>query len=130
MPTKTTPDGRTYEVEGKKFTWHPLDDNDEPGNLPDITIPLRVKLKVARHLPAGDTLDVDSMFAMLESLIPHQADALDEMEIVSDFTPMFQAWQTEYNALSGASLGEASGSAPSSQSTAQPSTTTGAPAST
>ena len=110
MPTKTTPDGRAYEVDGKKFTWHPLDDNDEPGNLPDISIPLRIKLKVVRQMPSGN-LDADSMFAILEALIPGAADALDEMDLVTDFQPCFAAWQSEYQALTGASLGEASGSA-------------------
>lgn len=103
MPTKTTPAGREYEVDGKTFTWHPLDDNDETGNLPDISIPLRIKLKLVRQM-AGE-LDNDSMFAMLEALIPGQADTLDEMD-VNDFQHMFAAWQTEYNQLTGATPGE------------------------
>lgn len=105
MPTKKTDTGREYDVSGKKFTWHPLDENDEPGNLPDVTIPLRLKLGTIRDL-AGRDMDVAAMFSILERLIPGQADVLDEMDVVSDFQPMFETWQSEYNALSGATLGE------------------------
>lgn len=104
MPTKTTDAGREYELDGKKFVWHPLDDDDQPGNLPDVTIPLRLKLGVVRDL-AGQDLDAAAMFQILERLIPDQADALDEMDL-NDFQAMFVAWQGEYEALSGATLGE------------------------
>jgi hypothetical protein len=120
MPTKTTPAGRTYEVDGKKFIW-----TTEDGTL--FTIPLRIKMKVVRQIPSGD-LDVDGMFTILELLVPDQIDVMGEMDS-NDFAACFAAWNTEYGLLSGASLGEASGSAPSSQSTGQPSTTTGAPGS-
>ena len=109
MPTKKTATGREYEVDGKTFTWHPLDDDDQTGNLEDIKIPLRLKLKVIRSMADRD-LDAGSMFSILEALIPNQADALDEMD-VNDFQACFEAWQGEYNALSGASLGEPSRSA-------------------
>jgi hypothetical protein len=128
MPTKTTPAGRTYEVEGKKFTWHPLDDNDELGNMPDITIPLRIKMKLVWALPPGD-LTPDDMRNILEALIPpDQVDVLGEMDS-NDFVACFAAWNTEYGLLGGASLGEVSGSPSSSASTGQPSTMTGAPGS-
>lgn len=105
MPTKKTDTGREYEIDGKRFVWHPLDDDDVAGNLPDVVIPLRVKLKVIRSL-AGRDMDAAAMFDILERLIPDQAEALDEMDIASDFQVMFQTWQSEYTALSGASPGE------------------------
>lgn len=104
MPTKTTPNGREYDVDGKKFIWHPLDDDDQPGNLTDVVIPLRLKLGAIRDLSERE-LDAAAMFQILERLIPNQAAALDELD-VNDFTNMFQTWQNEYQALSGASLGE------------------------
>jgi hypothetical protein len=66
---------------------------------------MRVKLKMIRQM-AGRDLDPSAMFDILEQLIPDQAEVLDEMDIVTDFQPMFEAWQDEYNKLSGASLGE------------------------
>ncbi len=51
------------------------------------------------------TLDADGMFSLLSRLIPDQADALQDMDL-NDFQDMFAAWQSEYEALSGASLGE------------------------
>lgn len=104
MPTKTTAAGREYEVTGKKFVWHPLDDEGDAGNLPDVTIPLRIKLKVIRAM-SDRQLDAAAMFTMLEALIPDQGETLDEMD-VNDFTAMFSTWQTEYNALTGATPGE------------------------
>lgn len=109
MTTKKTDAGREYDIDGKTFTWHPLDDDDQPGNLEAVRIPLRLKLKVIRSMADRD-LDAGAMFAILEALIPNQAEALDEMD-VNDFQAMFEAWQGEYNALSGASLGEPSRSA-------------------
>lgn len=108
MVTKTTDAGRDYEVDGKKFIWHPLDDNDETGNLPDVTIPLRIKLKLIRKF-SDRAMDNAVMFDILEAIAPDQADALDEMDI-NDFQECFTTWQAEYNTLTGASLGESSGS--------------------
>lgn len=108
MPTKQTKEGRDYDVDGKKFVWHPLDDGDEAGNVPDVAIPLRLKLKVIRQMSDRD-LDAAAMFDILEALIPGQAETLDEMD-VNDFTAMFNAWHEEYQQLAGASLGESSGS--------------------
>jgi hypothetical protein len=108
MPEKTTTNGRAYEIDGKTFTWHPEDDNGEVGNAEPIAIPMRIKLKVLRSL-SSEELTPTGMFTFLETIIPHQAEALDEMDI-NDFTAMFETWQTEYNALTGATLPESSGS--------------------
>lgn len=94
MPTKGN-----YTIDGKVFTW-----TTEDGE--QVNIPLRIKLKVIRGL-AGVELDADGMFEMLDKLIPDQADVLDEMDL-NDFQAMFQAWQREYEQLSGARLGESS----------------------
>lgn len=104
MPTKATKEGSPYKVTGKKFIWQPLDDNDERGNLEAVEIPMRIKLKVVRDLTDRD-LNAAAMFEILERLIPEQSDALDEMDL-NDFQAMFTAWQEEYQALSGATLGE------------------------
>lgn len=102
MPTKSTPDdtSKRYEVSGKTFTWT-TEDGDK------VTIPLRIKLGLVRKIAAeqGDDMDATVMFAMLEALVPDQADALDDMD-VNDFAHMFRTWQSEYQTLAGASLGE------------------------
>jgi hypothetical protein len=100
MPTKTTKDGQRYRVTAKDFTW-----TSDEGT--EVTIPLRIKLKVIRQLADQDPDNVAVMFAILEQLIPHQGEALDEMD-VNDFTAMFSAWQDEYTKLGGATPGESS----------------------
>lgn len=105
MPTKKTEAGREYDVSGKKFTWHPLDDDDQTGTIPDVKIPLRLKLGSLRKLSGQDVNNVDTMFALLQEVVPGQEDTLDLMD-VSDFVAMFETWQFEYNALSGATPGE------------------------
>lgn len=96
MPTKKA-NGKQYAINGKTFTWT----TDEGGT---VEIPMRLKLKVIREL-ADREMDASAMFDILERVIPGQADALDEMD-VNDFSAMFQTWQTEYQKLSGAALGE------------------------
>lgn len=108
MPEKTTDTGRTYTVDGKKFTWYPLDENDQTDTLTPVTIPLRIKFGLVRDL-VGQGLDAQGMFDFLNRLIPDQAEALDEMDL-NDFQAMFSAWQAEYELLSGASLGESGSS--------------------
>lgn len=104
MPTKTTKDGRPYDIDGKRLTWHPEDDDGVQGNLPDITIPLRLKLGLVLDL-ADREFDNKVMAEMLQAIIPDQMEALRQMD-VNDFQDMFTTWQTEYNTLTGASLGE------------------------
>lgn len=104
MPEKKTDTGRSYEVDGKRFTWHPVDDDGQTGTLPDVVLPMRIKVKVIRAIADRD-LDAAAMFDILDSIAPNQGDALDEMDL-NDFTQMFTVWQTEYQALTGASLGE------------------------
>jgi hypothetical protein len=99
MPTKTTgTNGKRYKIDGKTFTW-----TTEEGEL--VSIPMRVKMKVLRVLDQSETMDAAGMFAMLELLVPDQAETLDDMD-VNDFTTMFSAWQKEYTALTGATPGE------------------------
>src|SRR3954468_21035461 len=87
-----------YSIDGKVFSW-----TTEDGEV--VVIPMRIKLKVIRKLAGQDLDNADTMFDVLEQVIPHQATVLDEMDL-NDFVAMFAAWQTEYQALSGASLGE------------------------
>lgn len=108
MPEKTTKDGRTYRIDGKALFWPPEDDDGAQGNLPEIRIPLRLKMKTVLAV-AGRDMDNESMNALLSAVIPDQSEALGEMD-VNDFQDMFTTWQTEYNSLTGASLGESSGS--------------------
>jgi hypothetical protein len=98
MPEKTTKSGRSYTVDGKQLVW-----TTEDGT--EVAIPLRIKLKVLRSMAHEDLENVATMFALIEQIVPGQADTLDEMD-VNDFTAMFNAWNDEYAALSGASLGE------------------------
>lgn len=90
--------GHRYDINGRTFTW-----TTEDGTK--VEIPMRVKLKILRGL-SGRPLDAEAMFDMLEKIIPDQAEVLDEMDIVTDFQPMFTTWQAEYNALTGATPGE------------------------
>lgn len=126
MPTKTTNAGRQYRIDGRRFVWTPevLADEDP---LPDISIPLRIKLGVVRDL-AGRDLDAAAMFDVLGRLIPGQAAVLDDMDL-NDFQDMFSTWQAEYEALSGASLGESSAQPARSPSIGDQPNTTGVPAS-
>ncbi len=87
-----------YTVQDKTFTWT----TDEGATL---VIPLRLKLKTLRSLSGQDIGDVDTMFAILDSIVPGQGDVLDEMD-VNDFTEMFTLWQAEYQKQAGATLGE------------------------
>lgn len=98
MPEKKTDSDKRYSIDGRTFTW-----TTEDGS--EVKIPMRVKLKVIRQM-AGRDLDAEAMFDMLDKIAPGQESVLDEMDIVTDFQPMFEAWQSEYNALTGASLGE------------------------
>lgn len=109
MPTKTSKSGREYEIDGKVFVWHPEDDQGVTGNIEAIRIPLRIKLRVIRMFADLDIDDAANMFKLLESIVPGQADVLDDMDM-NDFVDMFGTWQAEYTALNGAGLGESSGS--------------------
>lgn len=103
MPAATKkPQDRKGKVASKTFTWE-TEDGDT------VTIPLRIKLKVIRSLGSSTDLDAETMFSMLDAIIPDQADKLDEMD-VNDFTAMFSAWQEAYNNATGAQLGESSSS--------------------
>ncbi len=93
--SKTT--NSRYTVEGKTFTW-----TTEDGE--HVSIPLRIRLGMVRSL-AARALDADARFDILDDLIPDQAEVLDNMDL-NDFQAMFVAWQKEYQALAGASLGE------------------------
>ena len=103
-PKRATKAKRQYEVAGRKFTWHPLQFPDE-APLPDIVIPLRLKMKVVNKVGGDRDLDTDAMSEILEQMIPGQTEVLDEMD-ANDFAAMFTAWQEEYQKLSGATLGE------------------------
>lgn len=102
MPSKTAKTGEPYKIDGKKFVWT-TEDGDE------VTIPLRIKLKVLRGMADMDPDNVATMFAIIEQVAPNQADVIDEMD-VNDFVRCFTTWQREYTALNGASLGESGGS--------------------
>src|SRR5438045_3122710 len=97
MPARTAPAGQKYKVDGKTFIW-----TTEDGA--EIRIPMRVKLGVIRKM-SGRDLDAAAMFDIIEAIAPGQGDVLDDTD-VNDFSACFQAWQTEYQALSGATPGE------------------------
>ena len=89
------------KVTGKVFTWTTEDDAT-------IAIPLRVNMGVVRSMKSGD-LDADAMFEMIDQIAPGQADIIDATD-TNDFMDCFKAWQSAYNAQTGATLGESSGS--------------------
>jgi len=128
MPEKTSENGRKYDIDGRSLVWHPEDDEGVAGNLPDIRIPLRIKMKLVLAM-SDKTMDSAVMSEMLAAIIPNQTEATGEMD-VNDFQDMFVTWQTEYNTLTGASLGESEGSSKSSGSTVEQSSTTSVPVST
>ena len=116
-----------YTVEGRRFIWHALDDDDQ--RTIDVTIPLRIKYGMMKR--AGllkEKIDADTVGAFFEALIPTQQALLDELDLI-DLMDMFTTWQAAYEEQNGASLGEAEGSPTSSASTATPSSTTGEPVS-
>lgn len=94
--------GQVYEVDGKKFTWHPDADEDEP--LADVVLPLRMKLKLIREF-ADRPMDADARAELIEKVAPASAETLPEMDL-QDFDLMYTTWQQEYENLSGATLGE------------------------
>ena len=94
--------GQVYEIDGKKFTWHPDAETDQP--LPDVVLPLRMKLKLIREF-ADRPMDADARAEFIEKVAPGSAETVDEMDL-RDFDLMYATWQTEYENLSGATLGE------------------------
>ena len=58
---------------------------------------------------AGKEIDNAVIAEMFARIIPTQMDVVREMD-VNDCQDMFMTWQSEYNTLTGASLGESSGS--------------------
>lgn len=126
MVTKISTNGRAYEIDGKAIVWHPEDDDGAQGVLPDIRVPLRLKLKLLLDIGEDNITDNAAMRAMLGAIIPPaHHDTLGEMDI-NDFQDLFTTWQSEYNSLTGGSLGEPSKSSGSSVSTEEPSSTTSA----
>lgn len=107
MPTKKSETGKQYRIDGKKFIW--TVDVDEDQDPVEITIPLRIKLGVIRSVGADADMSASTMFLMLEKMAPGQGDKLDEMDL-NDFQDMFTTWQDEYEKMSGATLGESTGS--------------------
>lgn len=123
MVDKTSKQGRTYSIDGRRVVWHPEDDDGEQGTMPDVTIPLRIKMKTVIAL-ANQELDTLGMSKMLAAILPEsQMPMIEDMD-VNDFQDMFVTWQDEYNSLTGGSLGESSPSVASSPSTEEPSSTT------
>lgn len=127
MVSKTSKQGRTYDIDGRSLIWHPEDDDGEQGNLPDVRVPLRLKMGLVLKFADRD-MDNKVMAEMVRAIIPGDGAVVDEMD-VNDFQDMFTTWQSEYNSLTGGSLGESSPSPASSQSIAEPSSTTSEPVS-
>jgi hypothetical protein len=107
MVTKQSSNGSSYEIDGRRFIWHPEPFEGEE-TLPDVVIPLRIKMGLVLDI-AGQELDNSVIATMFERIIPAQMDVVREMD-VNDCQEMFTTWQADYNALTGASLGESSGS--------------------
>lgn len=125
MVTKTSENGRPYDINGRTFVWHPEDDDGVRGNLPDVQIPLRIKLKLVLAMGEDDlTASNSKMIGLVNALIKGESSEVVQEMDVNDFQDMFTTWMSEYNTLTGASLGESSGSVASSASTEPLSSTT------
>ena len=101
MPPKKKADEKAdkrHRVDGKTFVWTAEDGSE-------VKIPLRLEVAVLRSMNDRD-LDVLGMFDLLDMVAPGHGDVFDKMDTATDFRPMFDAWQEEYQALSGASTGE------------------------
>ena len=98
MPAKKKSDNKRHRVDGKTFTWTAEDGSE-------VTLPLRLEVGVLRSMADRD-LDTAGMYDILDAVAPGNGAVFDKMDVVTDFTPMFEAWQAEYNSLSGASPGE------------------------
>lgn len=107
---KFTKSGRAYAVEGKHLVWTPEVWPGEPA-LPDVRIPLRMKLGLASTLAKAEASgDIDTLSDIIGRLAPGATkDVLDEMD-VADFGAMFETWGHEFALLQGVTLGEASAS--------------------
>lgn len=127
MVSKVSKQGRAYDIDGRSLVWHPEDDDGAQGNLPDVRVPLRIKMGLVLKFADRD-MDNSVMAEMVRAIVPNQAEAIDEMD-VNDFQDMFTTWQAEYNSLTGGSLGESSGSDESPSPTAAPSSSTSEPVS-
>jgi hypothetical protein len=128
MTTKTSKQGRSYDIDGRAVIWHPEHDEDEP-MLPDVRLPLRLKLgKLLALGEAGVLSSNEQMHKLIATVAPHAEDTVLEMD-VNDFGDMVLTWQAEYALVTGALMGESKASAGSSASTEAPSSTTSAPAS-
>jgi len=122
MRHETTEAGKGYEIIDRLMIWHPDQFDDEPP-IPEIRLPLRIKLK--RLLELGETIGSnDQMRQLIAIVAPKQIESVDEMDI-NDFQSMFLTWQAEYNNVTGASLGESSASSASSGSIETQSSMTG-----
>ena len=130
MVSKVSSEGRPYDIDGRAFIWHPEDDEGDQGTVEAVRIPLRIKLKTVLAVGAEGSYNNESMMALLMSVVGDKyGDVVGEMD-VNDFQDMFVTWMSEYNTLTGGSLGESSASPKSSASTEAPSSTTSEPAST
>ncbi|MBA3782397.1 MAG: hypothetical protein H0X12_11175 [Nocardioides sp.] len=127
MVSKTSEHGRPYDIDGRVLIWHPEDDEGARGNVPDVRIPLRIKMKLVLSMGEKE-IDNTVMAEMVRAIVPNQGDVINEMD-VNDFQDMFTTWQSEYNTLTGGSLGESLPQPGSLQSTVEPSSTTSAPVS-
>jgi hypothetical protein len=128
MVDKTSKQGRKYAIDGRRLIWHPEDDDGNQGTMPDVTIPLRIKMRAILEL-AEVELDTVGMRRMLAMIVPEsQFERIDDMD-VNDFQDMFTTWQSEYSTLTGGSLGESSASPVSPPSIEPPSSSTSEPVS-
>lgn len=128
MVSKTSEQGRTYDIDGRRLIWHPEDDDGNQGAMPDVTIPLRIKMKTILAMAETD-LDTVGMSEMLKAILPESQHAFIQEMDVNDFQDMFGTWQSEYNTLTGGSLGESSPSGASSPNIEPAQSTTGGPVS-
>jgi len=122
MPTFATKSGHDYVVDGKALVWTPTVFDESEPTLPDVRIPFRVKLSLARDVDLDDLGGAEKISEFFDKIAPAAAPVLQEMDLM-EIVQLFEAWNKHYSEFNGISLGEASLSPDTSPSISEPSNT-------
>jgi len=102
---KTTDNGGQYRIENKTLIWIPEQWEGET-EIPEIRLPLRVKVKAFTKVKVQNPDTPQEMLQMLGELFPSQAENLAELDLF-ELGDLFGTWATEFQNRNQVSLGEA-----------------------